>query len=58
MTLLRVLVTIQVLGLASGATVQDLWTGRQVGLFSPEFAPYIRRHGAGLRRLSKPKASD
>ncbi|MGI4737996.1 MAG: NPCBM/NEW2 domain-containing protein [Janthinobacterium lividum] len=48
----RVPVTLQELGLASGMVVQDLWSGRQVGVFTQEFAPYIRRHGAGFYRLS------
>jgi alpha-galactosidase len=53
----RVPVALQELGLAGGATVQDVWTGRRVGVFSQQFAPYIRRHGAGFYRLSARKAS-
>jgi hypothetical protein len=52
----RVPVALRELGLADRATVQDLWTGRPVGVFSQEFAPYIRRHGAGFYRLSARKA--
>jgi alpha-galactosidase len=52
----RVPVALPELGLASGATVQDMWTGRQVGIFRQGFAPYIRRHGAGFYRLSARKA--
>lgn len=52
----RVPVALRELGLASSATVQDMWTGRPVGVFSQEFAPYIRRHGAGLYRLSARQA--
>jgi alpha-galactosidase len=48
----RVPVTLQELGMASGMVVQDLWSGRRVGVFSQEFAPYIRQHGAGFYRLS------
>ncbi|MDB5234971.1 MAG: glycoside hydrolase family protein [Hymenobacter sp.] len=48
----RVRVTLKELGVAAGATVQDLWTGREVDKFSDEFAPYIRRHGARLYRIS------
>ena len=51
----RVPVALADLGLAAGATVQDLWSGRQLGSCSAEFAPYIRRHGAGLYRLSGPR---
>jgi len=43
------------LGLAPGCVVQDLWSGRQVGKFTTEFAPFIRRHGAGFYRISGPK---
>ena len=53
----RVPVTLAELGLANGATVHDLWSGRQVGVFTQQFAPYIRRHGAGFYRISARKAS-
>jgi hypothetical protein len=55
---LRVPVALAELGLAQGCTVQDLWSGRPVGTFSGEFAPYVRRHGAGFYRLSarRPKS--
>ncbi|MGI4759538.1 MAG: NPCBM/NEW2 domain-containing protein [Janthinobacterium lividum] len=53
----RVPVTLQELGMPGGATVEDLWTGRRVGVFAQEFAPYIRQHGAGFYRLSARKAS-
>ena len=49
----RVPVALKELGFAAGATVQDLWTGREVGWFSGEFAPFVRRHGARLYRISK-----
>ncbi len=51
----RVPVALAELGLA-GATVQDLWSGRSRGTFTQEFAPYIRRHGAGFYRLSQLKS--
>jgi hypothetical protein len=53
----RVLVLLKELGLATTATVQDLWSGRKVGVFTTEFAPYIRRHGAALYRISGQKAA-
>ena len=37
------------------STNQDLWSGRVLGAVTGEFAPYIRRHGAGFYRLSSPK---
>jgi hypothetical protein len=48
----RVPVSLQEMGVAAGATVQDLWTGKKLGEFSGDFAPYIRRHGAKLYRIS------
>ncbi|GAB3856935.1 hypothetical protein GCM10028822_29890 [Hymenobacter terrigena] len=51
----RVAVTRQELGVAAEATVTDLWTGRPIGKFTSEFAPYIRRHGAALYRISARK---
>ena len=51
----RVPVALKELGLAAGATVQDLWTGQTMGRFAGEFAPYVRRHGARLYRLSPAK---
>ncbi|HEX8506612.1 MAG TPA: NPCBM/NEW2 domain-containing protein [Hymenobacter sp.] len=49
----RVPVSLQELGVAAGATVQDLWTGQPAGELRNEFAPYIRRHGAKLYRIVK-----
>ncbi|GAC1589459.1 MAG: hypothetical protein NVS3B25_07060 [Hymenobacter sp.] len=51
----QVPVTLQELGLAAGGRVQDLWTGRQLGQFTSEFAPYVRRHGARLYRITTRK---
>jgi hypothetical protein len=48
-------VSLKELGFHSACTVKDLWTGKQVGVFSDEFAPYIRRHGAGLYRIRPQK---
>ncbi|WP_223649646.1 NPCBM/NEW2 domain-containing protein [Hymenobacter psoromatis] len=51
----RVPVALAELGFTGGATVRDLWSGRSLGAVSGEFAPYVRRHGAGFYRLSKAK---
>ncbi|GAB3869383.1 hypothetical protein GCM10028824_16260 [Hymenobacter segetis] len=51
----RVPVLLKELGIASEATVTDLWSGRKIGEFTTEFAPYIRRHGAALYRISARK---
>ncbi|MBG8553428.1 NPCBM/NEW2 domain-containing protein [Hymenobacter guriensis] len=48
----RVAVALQSLGLKGACTVRDLWTGKNLGQVTGEFAPYIRRHGAGLYRIS------
>lgn len=53
---LQVPVALAELGLPAGSTVQDLWSGRAPGPLSGSFAPYIRRHGAGFYRISRPKA--
>ena len=48
----RVPVTLKELGFASDVAVVDLWSGRKLGKFTADFTPYIRRHGAGLYRIS------
>ncbi|HWL14930.1 MAG TPA: Melibiase subfamily, partial [Opitutus sp.] len=40
------------LGFSGPVRVRDLWTHRDVGEISGEFAPEIAFHGAGLFRLS------
>jgi hypothetical protein len=54
----RVPVTLKELGVAAGSTVQDLWTGREVGKFTADFAPYVRRHSAKFYRISGKKSSN
>ena len=39
------------LGFTSSCKITDLWSGRDLGTFSGEFAPEIKRHGAGLYKL-------
>jgi alpha-galactosidase len=48
----KVAVQLKDLGINSSATIKDLWSGKEVGVFTGEFAPFIRRHGAGLYRIS------
>jgi alpha-galactosidase len=50
---LRVPVKLSDLGCES-ARVRDLWTHRDLGAFSGEFAPEIAFHGAGLYRVARP----
>jgi hypothetical protein len=40
------------LGLAGGARLRDLWSKKDLGAFTGEFAPAINAHGAGLYRVS------
>lgn len=49
----QISVSLKQLGFTNSCLIKDLWTGKVVGKFSGEFAPYIRRHGAGMFRLSK-----
>ena len=51
----RILVPLQQLGFSTACTVRNMWTGKTVGEFTGEFAPFIRRHGAGLYRISAKK---
>ncbi|MDO7873311.1 NPCBM/NEW2 domain-containing protein [Hymenobacter sp. ASUV-10] len=53
----RVPVALATLGLPAGARVQDVWTGQPLGTVAGEFAPYVRRHGAKLYRLTAPAAA-
>jgi len=50
---IRISVKLKDLGLGSKVRISDLWNGKSVGTFSDEFSPWIRRHGAGLYRLSE-----
>jgi len=45
-------VTFKELGLKGNYTVTDLWSHKNLGKFNNEFAPVIKRHSAGLYRLS------
>jgi hypothetical protein len=54
----QVTVSLQQLGFSSACTVRDLWSGKEASTFTGKFAPYVRRHGAKLYRISavqKPK---
>ena len=45
-------VSLRELGFEGRVRVRDLWSGRDVGEFSGEFAPVVAPHGAGLFRLA------
>jgi len=49
---IRIAVKLEQLGLKGSCTVKDLWSGQTVGVFSNEFVPFVRRHGAGFYRIS------
>jgi len=38
-------------GCTTPCTITDLWSGKQLGKFSGEFAPGIAKHGAGLYKI-------
>ncbi|MBO2010106.1 NPCBM/NEW2 domain-containing protein [Hymenobacter negativus] len=48
----RVPVALAQLGITGPCTVRDLWTGQTQPNVAGEFAPYVRRHGARLYRIS------
>ena len=47
-----ILVSLADLGISGSAKVRDLWTHKDLGDFTGEFAPVINSHGAGLYRVS------
>jgi alpha-galactosidase len=49
---LNVPVTFSQLGLNNTCSVTDLWSNKDLGVYHYEFAPRIKRHGAGLYRIS------
>ncbi len=51
----KISVMLSQLGIKGKCTIQDLWTGKQLGAFTSEFAPIINRHGAGLYKISNLK---
>ncbi|WP_065814180.1 NPCBM/NEW2 domain-containing protein [Hymenobacter sp. DG25B] len=52
----RIAVSLTQLGLQGPCLVKDLWTGKSQTLTTYEFAPYVRRHGGRLYRISKLKS--
>ncbi|MDO9372832.1 MAG: NPCBM/NEW2 domain-containing protein [Ferruginibacter sp.] len=48
-------VSLKDLDLNGTCTVTDLWTGKNLGQVTGEFAPVINRHGAGFYRISRQK---
>ena len=48
-------VTLKQLGLKGTYAITDLWSHKKLGKFTTKFAPVIKRHGAGLYRISKVK---
>lgn len=49
-------VSLAALGFPAGARVRDLWTHTDLGVVEGELAPVVPFHGAGLYRLSPPRA--
>jgi len=50
-------VTFKQLGLVGTYAITDLWSHKNLGNFNNEFAPVIKRHGAGLYRLTRIKSN-
>ncbi len=51
----KIPVNLEQLGLRGAYTIKDLWSNKNLGNFNDEFAPFIKRHGAGLYRISATK---
>ena len=51
----KVHVQLQELGFSGSCTVRDLWAGKNAGVYTGDFAPFINRHGCGLYRVSAKK---
>jgi len=51
----KITVTFKDMGLKGTYTVTDLWSHKNQGKFTTKFSPVIKRHGAGLYRLSVSK---
>ncbi len=51
----QVKVALRDMGINDACTITDVWSGKPLGTFSTEFAPFIHKHGAGLYRISKSK---
>lgn len=46
-------VDLKALGLTSSYSITDLWSGKELGIFTGTFAPEINNHGAGLYRVKR-----
>lgn len=44
----KIKVNLTEVGYKGKCSIKDLWTGKELGVFSGEFAPEINKHGAGL----------
>lgn len=51
----KIVVKLEQIGIKGTCVVKDLWTNKIVGDFNGEFAPVIKRHAAGLYRVSVKK---
>ncbi|WP_157543951.1 glycoside hydrolase family 27 protein [Mucilaginibacter paludis] len=48
----KIAVQLKELGFNSACKVRDLWSNKDLGKFTGEFAPAINKHGTGLYRIS------
>ena len=51
----KISITFDQLGFKGKVTITDLWNHKNLGDFTNEFAPLIKRHGSGLYRVSVKK---
>jgi alpha-galactosidase len=50
---IKIPIKLNELGISSNVRIINLWTGKNLGIFSEEFSPWIRRHGTGFYKLSR-----
>jgi len=51
----KIAVNLEQIGIKGNCTIIDVWTGTNLGVFKGAFAPFIKRHGAGLYRIFEKK---
>lgn len=52
---IKIPVNLEEIGISGTCTITDVWSHQNLGTFSKEFAPFIKRHASGLYRISVKK---
>jgi hypothetical protein len=52
---IKIPVNLEQIGIKGNCTIKDVWLNQNLGSFSKEFSPAIRRHASGLYRISAEK---